>query len=449
MSPSPPRRPFDSLPTETLTVVFRLSQGQKEYDDSDGATRRLLPIQMMRVCHRFHAILVGNPSFWTDVAVDSVTQSLDIEVQLKRAGNLLLNIWLTPDGVGNREAQQQLQIHTLRWASLMVANRPVPQPGEYLTDTIIYAGDVEAWINGPLPNLHQMHIGGLSFNAMNGSNADLALPGLRGASFGWNVPRFHLPESPALTGLAFTGCYSPLSNFIRYLAEAALSLKRLTVRDSTITNNTGPNNGWAAASPIIMPNLENFSIRSCEGYVNLLHDLLNHIQSPNLLVFAYDARGDRNSPWPSPVIHLDLGRLVEMDLHAHILAPEALANLLTAASVLQVLMMPSLSGGIDMVEAAGEVVRAHCSVCLKELHVRGVSMSWLRRVLEVLPAVKTLNLTGDGGGLPRGGLNMTTERAALTWVTERVPDIIGLVWQVRRVPFTGHVIEGSTLTPPN
>lgn len=429
-------RSFDDLPGETVTQILLNARSCVKYQDSQDMTRPRLPVASMRVCKQWNSIIMNTVQFWTDIHITSQTQAETLHKQLGRSVSQPLTLWVELDGVGNTEAFEGLALHSFRWQALMIGNRVTVQPGEYQNESILYTGEATRWINSELPNLYYLHIGGLSLSANDGATLTLSLPELRTLSFGWTVPRHHVAASPKLTMLALTSCYIPITNVVRYLVEGASSLKRVTIRNGTITAGL---NRWP--DEVNLPLLETLSVVS-EGYINFLHDLLSRARFPALRSLTYESAGlDRGAPWPSHIPHLDLARLETLDLHGHIFTSDALANVLNAAPRLRVLIMPTLPT-LDAAEKAKDVLLHDGLSRLNELHVRGVSMAWLRAIVEALPTIQMLDLTGDGGHSAKEAskdeVGTRAERENLKWLQERVPKIIGLVWTVQTFAHSSH-----------
>lgn len=419
---------FDNLPTEIIAQILLYARHCIQYRDNYYGSRDIghrcqwkLPIAAMCVCKLWHSIVLTTPFFWSDVRVISITTQEDLLV-LDRSATLPLTLWVEGGGVGNRAALSHLSAQSARWEGLFIANRPMSE-ATHPDTTILYDGDVREWVTLRLPALRYLHIGGISIQHNVGSSIALSLPALESAAFGWTVPAYYFPESPNLKSLALVGCHLPMRTLVRYLAEGRESLRSLMMEDGVLADSRRLSNPWPEGG-IKMPLFEELSFR-LEGYSTLLRELLINIRCPSIRSITYHAPKDEGTPWTPPVSPpLDFPLLTTLDLQAGQtpMSSEAFNDIIIGSPNLRILATPFLT------EGCFQVLLAHPPLNLYELRVRSVvPIAWLRSIVEVIPGIGKLDLTGGNGG------GRVQDSDTMIWLQEHVPEIQGMIWRVHRV----------------
>lgn len=356
----------------------------------------------MLVCRRWNQVIITNPRFWTDVLVQGNVNVEVIKMQLQRSGQCLpLRLWVTSDALTKTTALDAILPYAKRLRGLFL--EPLPfTPVEGLQTTYrpptfasqVKLADVEKWIGMPLPNLRDLHLGGLTVNGQP-PTIRISLPKLEKLSFGMTVPRFFFPES-RLRYLGFINSLITIEKLSEYLRHSQETLETLILDEVTVTDVDAPGEGL---TNMVMPQITEVVIR-IPGGDGLAELLLTNVHYPELRSLTFSASpGRRFGTWHRlPIGGIQLRNLDLLDFDGGIMPLGAFQDILESTASLGKLVMPwfsseeQLSAAVDALVAWGGRV-GNGTKSLVKLVAADLDAKDLVRIIEALPAVRSLDVT--------------------------------------------------------
>ncbi|KAG8913537.1 hypothetical protein FRC01_004492, partial [Tulasnella sp. 417] len=313
-------------------------------------------------------LIITNPHFWTDVLVhDDVSVSV-IELQLQRTGLILpLRLWITSAG----------SLKTNTFIPSLAAQ--------------VKLADVEKWIGMPLPNLRDLHLGGLTVNG-HPHTIRIFLPKLEKLSFGLTVPRFFFPESQ-LRYLGFVNSLVTMDKLSQYMMHCQGTLETLYLDDVTVTDMDAPGAGFPL---LVMPRVEEVVIQTPggDGFASLL---LTNVHYPELRSLTFGASsGKKFGSWnPLTQGDINLPNLEILDFDGGRMPTGAFRDVLESTANIRKLVMPRF-GSEEQLSAAVDALVAWShreGKRLEELAVVDLNAKDMVRIIQALPSVRTLDMS--------------------------------------------------------
>ncbi|KAG8935774.1 hypothetical protein FRC00_010382 [Tulasnella sp. 408] len=401
-TPHPADRLLDKVPDEVLENVIYFYQPVSEYRNTFGILRAAAPVHAMRVCRRWNRAIITNPRFWTDVLVQDDVNVDVIKLQLQRSGQCLpLRLWVTSGALTKTTVLETILPYAKRMSGLFLEPLPFASAEDLKTinrsptfASQVKLTDVEKWIGMPLPNLLDLHLGGLTVDGQP-PTIRISLPRLEKLSFGMTVPRFFFPES-RLRYLGFINSLVTIEKLAGYLMHCQETLETLNLDNVTVTDLDAPGEGLRN---LVMPHITEVVIR-IPGGDGLAELLLTNVHYPELRSLTFSASpGRRFGAWhrpPNGRIHLP--NLDVLDFDGSIMPIAAFRDILEGIRSMGKLVMPrfgseeQLGAAVDVLVAWGRR-EGNDAQGLEELVATDINAKDLIKIVEALPAVRSLDVS--------------------------------------------------------
>ncbi|KAG9050251.1 hypothetical protein FS837_006692 [Tulasnella sp. UAMH 9824] len=394
-------RLLDKVPDDVLENVIYFYQPVAEYRNTFGILRAAAPVDAMRVCRRWNQVIITNPRFWTDVFVQDDVDVDVIELQLQRSGQCLpLRLWVTSGALTKTTALDAILPYANRMSGLFLEPLPLVSAKDLQTinrsatfASQVKLTDVEKWIGMPLPNLRDLHLGGLTVDGQP-PTIEISLPKLEKLSFGMTVPRFFFPKS-WLRYLGFINSLVTMAKLSEYLMHCQETLETLNLDTVTVTDLDAPGEGLRN---LVMPHISEVVIR-IPGGDGLAELLLTEVHYPELRSLTFSASpGRRFGAWHRPPdggIHLP--KLDVLDFDGSIMPIGAFRDILEGTRSMGKLIMPRFGSEEQLSAAIDALVgwarrEGNDAESLEELVTADLSARDLARIVEALPAVRNLDV---------------------------------------------------------
>ncbi|KAG8935775.1 hypothetical protein FRC00_010383 [Tulasnella sp. 408] len=389
----------DEVPDEVLENVLYFHQRVAEYRNTFGIPRVTAPIDAMR----------------NDVNVSIM------KLQLQRSGQCLpLRLWLTSGAVTQTTALDAILPYAKRLDGIFLEPLPLNLSPTFASP--VRLNDVEKWIEMPLPNLRDLHLGAFTINE-HPPTVRVSLPKLEKLSFGMTVPRFFFPQS-RLRYLGFIHSLVTMSKLSEYMTHCQETLKTLNLEQVTITDVDAPGEAFPH---LVMPHVTEVVIQA-PGGDSLAELLLINVQYPELRSLTFSASpGRRFGPWDEPAARaIHLPDLKILDFDGGIMPIGAFRDVLNGAASVRKLVMPGFASD-EQLGAAVDVLVAWSNrqgngpKGLEELVTADLDTKDLVRIVQALPSVRTLNVSRVSKARKPAG-----DSEVGRWLREHVDNLVGL-----------------------
>ncbi|KAG8914323.1 hypothetical protein FRC00_014483 [Tulasnella sp. 408] len=420
---------LDKVPDDVLEVLIYFYQPLVEYRNTFGILRTAAPVDAMLVCRRWKQVIITNPRFWTDVFIQGDVDVDVTKLQLQRSGPCLpLRLWVTSGALTKTTALDAILPYAKRLSGLFLEPLPFTSAEDLQTTnrpptfaSQVKLTDVEKWIGMPLPNLRDLHLGGLTVNGQP-PTIRISLPKLEKLSFGMTVPRFFFPES-RLRHLGFINSLITMAKLSEYLTHCQETLETLNLDEVTVTDVDAPGEGLP---DMVMPHLTEVVIR-IPGGDGLAKLLLTNVHCPELRSLTFSASpGRRFGTWHHiPIGGLHLPNLDVLDFDGGIMPLEAFRDILESTASMGKLVMPwfsseeQLSAAVDALVAwggrAGNDTKSLIKLVAADLDAKD-----LVRIVKALPAVRILDVSRAFKKR-----KFAKESVEWRWLQEHVDNLVG------------------------